>query len=260
MARWSLALVTGASSGIGRAIAVQLAADGSDLILVARRRDRLEEVAGELRAAHGVHVDVLPADVTDHDQLAHVEDRLRTGHHPVDLLVNNAGRGGQGRFAEVDVDLHDTLIRLNVVAPVRLTHAALQQMVPRRFGGVLNVSSIAGLQPLPNVATYGSTKAYLTTFSHAVHEEVRRQGVTVTNLLPGFTRTEFHETAAISRSVVPSFAWMSAEAVARGGLDAVAAGRAECVPGLGYRLLSALSTVTPKGVSRRVLGAVMARG
>jgi uncharacterized protein len=260
MARWPLALVTGASSGIGRAIAVQLAADGSDLILVARRRDRLEEVAAELRAAHCVQVDVLPADVTNHDELAVVEDRLRTGQRPVDLLVNNAGRGGQGRFAAVDVDVHETLIRLNVVAPVRLTHAALQQMVPRRSGGVLNVSSIAGLQPLPNVTTYGCTKAYLTTFSHALHEEVRRQGVTVTNLLPGFTRTEFHAVSAISRSIVPSFAWMSAEAVARGGLDAVAQGRAQCVPGLGYRILSVVSSLTPKTLSRRVLGAVMTRG
>ena len=171
MARWPLALVTGASSGIGRAIAVQLAADGSDLIVVARRRDRLEALAEELRSAHGVKVDVLVADVTDPEQLAVVEERLRSGAPAVDLLVNNAGRGGQGPFAELPIDYQEGQIRLNVLAPVRLTHAALQQMLPRRSGGVLNVSSIAGLQPMPNVATYAATKAYLSNFSHALHEE-----------------------------------------------------------------------------------------
>ncbi len=257
MARWPLALVTGASSGIGRAIAVQLAAEGSDLVVVARRRDRLEGLAEELRTRHGVKVDVLVADVTDPEQLAVVEDRLRDGAPPVDLLVNNAGRGGQGPFAERSIDDQEGQIRLNVLAPVRLTHAALGPMLARGAGGVLNVSSIAGLQPMPNVATYSATKAYLSNFTHAVHEEVRGRGVTVTNLLPGFTRTEFHETARISRSVVPGPAWMRSEAVARAGLDAVARGRAECVPGLGYRILAGISSVLPWSVSRRILGVVL---
>ncbi len=257
MARWPLALVTGASSGIGRAIAVRLAAEGSDLVVVARRRDRLDALAEELRAAHGVKVDVLVADVTDPAQLAVVEDRLRNGTPPVDLLVNNAGRGGQGPFAERSIDDQEDQIRLNVLAPVRLTHAALAPMLARGGGGVLNVSSIAGLQPMPNVATYSATKAYLSNFTHAVHEEVRRHGVTVTNLLPGFTRTEFHETANISRSVVPALAWMKADSVARAGLEAVARGRAQCVPGLGYRILTAISALTPWSVSRRILAAVL---
>ena len=257
MARWALALVTGASSGIGEAIAVRLAAEGSDLVLVARRRDRLEALAEELRAAHGVKVDVLVADVTEPAQLATVEERLRDGTPPVDLLVNNAGRGGQGGFAERSIDDQDGQIRLNVLAPVRLTHAALGPMLARGAGGVLNVSSIAGLQPMPYVAIYSATKAFLSNFSHAVHEEVRDHGVTVTNLLPGFTRTEFHQAANISRSVVPGFAWMSADAVARAGLDAVARGRAQCIPGLGYRILSGISSLTPWSVSRRVLGAIL---
>ena len=257
MPRWSLALVTGASSGIGRAIAVELADRGTDLVMVARRRDRLEELAEGLRARHGVRVDVLVADITEPDQLALVEDRLRAGTPPVDLLVNNAGRGGHGPFAELDVDYQEGQIRLNVLAPVRLTHAAVGGMIARRQGGVLNVSSIAGLQPMPNVATYAATKAYLSNFSHALHEEVRAHGVTVTNLLPGFTRTEFHQAAAIDRSIVPRLAWMSSEAVARAGLDAVARGRAQCVPGLGYRILSGISAMTPWALSRRVLGAVL---
>jgi len=257
MARWPVALVTGASSGIGRSIAVQLAADGSDLVVVARRRDRLEELAEEIRAAHGVKVDVLVADVTVPEQLAVVEERLRHGAPPVDLLVNNAGAGGQGAFADIPLDRHEGRIRLNVLAPVRLTHAALQQMLPRGQGGVLNVSSIAGLQPMPHVATYAATKAYLSSFSHALHEEVRGTGVSVTNLLPGFTRTEFHDAADLNRSIVPGLVWMSSDKVARAGLQAVARGRAQCVPGLVYRVLTGVSALTPWSVSRRVLGALL---
>jgi short-subunit dehydrogenase len=254
MPRWPLALVTGASSGIGRSVAMALAADGSDLIVVARRRDRLEELAGELQSAHGVKVDVLVADMAEPDELGIVEDRLRAG---VDLLVNNAGAGGQGPFAEIPVDRHDQRIRLNVLAPVRLSHAALVAMIPRGSGGILNVSSIAGRQPMPYVATYAATKAYLSSFSNALHEEVRGHGITVTNLLPGFTRTEFHGSAGINRSYVPGLAWMKADNVARAGLDAVAAGRAQCVPGLGYRVLASVSTLTPWAISRRVLARVL---
>ena len=260
MLRWSTALVTGASSGIGRAVAVRLAAGGSDLVVVARRRDRLEELAQELSGAHGVKVEVLVADVTDPAQLATVEARLRSGTPPVDLLVNNAGLGAQGDFADIPLDWQDGQIRLNVLAPVRLSHAALGGMLSRGRGGILNVSSIAGLQPMPHVATYAATKAYLSSFSHALHEEVRGQGVVVTALLPGFTRTEFHEAAGMSRSVVPGPAWMSADAVARAGLRAVARGRAQCVPGLGYRVVGAVAAFTPWWLSRRILAAVLASG
>ncbi|MDQ2826481.1 MAG: SDR family oxidoreductase [Actinomycetota bacterium] len=259
MPRWPVAMVTGASSGIGRAIAVRLAADGTHLVLVARRAELLEALAEELHMAHGVDVEVLVADLIDPAGLASVEDRLRR-EPAVDLLVNNAGVGAQGRFAEIPLDWQDGQVRLNVLAPVRLTHAALQGMLARGRGGVLNVSSIAGTQPLPNVATYSATKAYLSSFSHSLHEEVRRSGIAVTALLPGFTRTGFHEVAGANRTVVPAGAWMSAEAVAAAGLRAVARGRAQCVPGLGYRILSALSRLTPWSVTRRVVGAIMARG
>lgn len=260
MPRWPTALVTGASSGIGRALAVQLAADGSNLVVVARRRDRLEALAAELSGAHGVDVEVLVADVTDREQLAGVEERLRSGWPPVDLLVNNAGLGAHGEFADIPIDWQESQIELNVVAPVRLSHAALEGMLARGTGGILNVSSIAGRQPMPHVATYAATKAYLSSFSHALHEEVRAKGVTVTALLPGFTRTEFHDAAGMSRSGVPGPAWMKADVVARAGLRAVARGRAQCVPGLGYRLVNGISAVTPWAVSRRVLAAVLSTG
>jgi short-subunit dehydrogenase len=260
MPRWSVALVTGASSGIGRCIATRLAADGTELVLVARRGDRLQALAEELRAGSGVSVEVMVADLVDKDDLAAVEKRLADGTPKVDLLVNSAGVGGQGNFADVDLDWHDHLVRLNVLAPVRLTHAALPRMLDRRRGGVMNISSIAGLQPLPQVATYSATKAYLTTFGHALHEEVRRRGVTVTTVLPGFTRTEFHEASGMSRAIIPGPAWMTADAVAAAGLRAVARGRVECVPGLGYRILTSITRITPWSVSRRVVAAALARG
>jgi len=257
--RWPVALVTGASSGIGRAVAVRLAADGSHLVLVARRGDLLETLADELRTSRHVTVEVLVADLTDPDGLTKVEKRLRADP-PVDLLVNNAGLGAQGRFAEIGLEWQERQIRLNVLAPVRLTHVALEGMLSRRRGGVLNVSSIAGTQPLPNLATYAATKAYLSSFSHSLHEEVRHSGVAVTVLLPGFTRTEFHDAAGMNRSVVPRMAWMSADVVAAAGLRAVARGRAQCVPGLGYRILSGISRLTPWSLSRKVVGSMTARG
>lgn len=258
MTRWPVALVTGASSGIGRAISVRLAADGSDLVLVARRGDLLDTLAEELRGSCKVTVEVLVADLTDPVQLATVEARLRDARAPVDLLVNNAGLGAQGRFAEIPLDRQEHQVRLNVLAPVRLTHAALEGMLSRGSGGILNVSSIAGTQPLPNLATYAATKAYLLSFSHSLHEEVRRAGVSVTALLPGFTRTEFHDAAGMSRSIVPGPAWMSAEVVAAAGLRAVARGRAQCVPGLGYRILSVISRLIPWSLTRRLVGSIMA--
>jgi hypothetical protein len=238
-------------------MAVRLAADGTGLIVVARRRERLEALAAELSAARGVSVEVMVADVTDPAQLARVEDRLRSpGGPPVDLLVNNAGMGAQGAFADIPLQWQDGQIRLNVLAPVRLAHVALEGMLERGQGGILNVSSIAGLQPIPGIATYAATKAYLSSFSHALHEEVRDKGVAVTVLLPGFTRTEFHVAAGISRAIVPGPAWMDADTVARAGLRAVGRGRAQCTPGLGYRVLGGISAVTPWSVSRRVLAAV----
>lgn len=259
MPRWPVALVTGASSGIGRCIAARLAADGTELVLVARRGDRLQALAAELTAQTGVRVEVLVADLADEDELAVVEKRLRDGSPQVDLLVNNAGVGGQGYFADTDLEGQDHQVRLNVRAPMRLTHAALGGMVERRRGGILNISSIAGLQPLPQVAVYSATKAFLTTFGHAVHEEVRRKGVTVTTVLPGWTRTEFHDASGMSRDIIPGPAWMTADAVAAGALRDVARGRIESVPGLHYRVLTVITRLTPWSVSRRVVAAVLAR-
>ena len=254
MPRWPTAMVTGASSGIGRAIAVRLAADGTDLVVVARRKDRLEALAEELTATHGVSVDVLAADVTDPAQLAAVEERLRSGRPPVDLLVNNAGVGAQGAFADIPIDFQESQIRLNVLAPVRLSHAALEGMVGRGRGGILNVSSIAGLQPMPNVATYAATKAYLSSFSHALHEEVRHRGVAVTALLPGFTRTEFHERMDVSQESAPSWMWLDADTLVTDALRDLEKGRTISVPSRRYKVLAGVAKYTPSSLQARFQG------
>jgi uncharacterized protein len=253
--RWPVALVTGASSGIGASFARTLAGAGSDLVLVARRGDRLAAMAKELQAGAGVTVETVVADLTDPDQLAVVEARLRDAERPIDLLVNNAGVGGHGAFAALPVDDEERRIRLNLLAPVRLTSAALPGMIERRRGGVVNVSSVSGEQPIPYVATYSATKAYLTCFSEAVHEEVRGHGVTVMAVLPGFTRTEFHDAADMSRRL-PGPVWMSSDAVAEGALKDLARGRAVCVPGAGYRALVVLARHAPRSLVRRVAGLV----
>ena len=249
-----MALVTGASSGIGQAFAVALGARGSDLVVVARRRDRLEDLAGRLRETSRVSVETLVADLTDADDLAKVEDRLRDPSRPVDLLVNNAGVGGHGPFAELPIEDEDRRIRLNVLAPVHLTSAALPGMIERRRGGVVNVSSVASVQPLPFVATYAATKAYLTSFSEALHEEVRRRGVVVLALMPGFTHTEFHGRSGLPGMVIPESLWMKPDQVVASALKALARGRASHVPGLMNRAMATLSRLTPRVASRRVVG------
>ncbi len=253
------ALVTGASSGIGLAFARALADRDHDLVLVARDTARLEALATELRTAYGAGAEVLTADLTESAELAAVEDRLADRGRPVELLVNNAGFGTAGRFDELPLKDEDREIRLNVLALVRLCHAALPAMVERGHGAVVNVSSLGGHQPTPGNATYGATKAFVTSFSQALHEEVKRDGVRVTVLCPGFTRTEFQERAGIDSSQVPGFLWMSADAVAEAALRAVDRDRAVCVPGAANRVTGALTSSLPDAVTRRLAGAVIKR-
>ncbi len=255
---WSTALVTGASSGIGAALAQQLAAGGvGHLVLVARRAHRLEELADRLGAAHGTTSEVLIADLADAEALATVEARLaEPGHRaPVDLLVNNAGLGTSGPFVTLPVDGEDHEIRVNVLALVRLCRAGLAPMVERGSGAVMNISSMASYQPSPGLATYSATKAFVTMFSEALHEEVRGTGATVTAVLPGFTRTEFQANVGDSEfNDAPGFVWMSADAVAEAALTATAAGRALCIPGIGYKAVAAAVTPLPRSARRWLMG------
>ncbi|CAN5746877.1 SDR family NAD(P)-dependent oxidoreductase [soil metagenome] len=253
---WALALVTGASSGIGDHLARQLAAAGSDLIVVARSADKLRALADELDDAHGVTVEVLPADLADAAGVHAVEQRLATGP-AVDLLVNNAGVGTSGDFATLDLVAEISQIALNITALVRLTHAVLPAMIERGSGAVLNVSSLGSLQPLPGYATYGATKAFVTSFGEALHEELRGTGVSLTTVLPGFTRTEFQARAGVqAEGALPGLLWGRADVVASEALAATARGRALVIPGNLNKAASALTKPLPRGVKRRLVGAI----
>jgi len=254
-----IALVTGASSGIGEHLARRLAERGHDLVLVARDEHRLDALAKELEATCGATAQVLPADLTDPQQLQMIEDRCHDRAGPVDVLVNNAGFGSFGPFHTLDLDGEVREIALNVVALVRLTHAAVVQMVPRGKGAILNVSSLAGFQPGPMNATYGATKAFVTSFTEAIHEEVKGTGVAVTALCPGFTRTGFQAAADVPQGDIPAFMWQEADQVATFGLDALAKNHAIAIPGAVNKVLGAFSSVTPHAITRRVGAAVIQR-
>jgi len=252
------AFVTGASAGIGEAFARALAARGHDLTLVARRHDRLEALAKELAEGHRVATAVEVADLADAADLARLAAQVAAD--PPDLLVNNAGFGTVGRFAELELERELEEIRLNVVALVTLTRAALPGLLARGRGAIVNVSSLAGEGPGPFSATYSATKAFVTRFSESLHEEARGSGVTVQALLPGFTRTEFQDVAGVDKGRVPSLAWMTAEQVVRASLAALERGDAIVIPGAANRALGALTAMAPRGMARRILGAIQRRG
>jgi uncharacterized protein len=253
------ALVTGASAGIGRAFTLALAARGYDVVMVARDRARLAELAETLDATHRVHGQALAADLLTDDGLRVVEARLRDASDPIDLLVNNAGMGTFGDFATSDIDAEDREIRLNVLALVRLTRAALESMVPRGTGAVLNVSSLAAYQPAPSSATYAATKAFVNSFSHSLHEECRGRGVHLMTVCPGYTHTEFHERAGLGPTRLPDFMWQSADDVVAAALRDLDRRRVVSIPGVLSKALGAASSVTPTFVTRRVAGVLMRR-
>lgn len=243
------ALVTGASSGIGQAMAELLAEAGIPTVVVARREDRLRQLAGRFP-----NIEVLVADLGSADGLAAVAARIEDGAAPIDLVVNNAGFGTSGDFHVLDAARLDAEVQLNVAALTRLSRAALGAMVPRGRGYLLNVSSVVSFQPAPKLAVYAATKAYVTSLSESLHEEVRGTGVHVTALCPGLTRTEFQSVSSTESYATqyPKFAWLEPIDVARGGLEDVAKGRALSIPGALYKGMVAASGLTPRGLARRL--------
>ena len=226
----SLALVTGASSGIGRAFARRLAADGRDLVLTARRVERLEELARELEAT-GVACEVLPADLSDPAELARLETRAGAGD--IDLLVNDAGLLPYGSHAELDVDREEQALRVMAIAPLRLARAALPGMLQRGRGGIVNVSSRAAFGPEPRMATYAGVKAFVNSWSLGLAEELEESGVRVVAVCPGNTRTEIFGLAGFDVSDVP---WAhEPEDVVAAALEGLARGSCVVVPGEGAR-------------------------
>lgn len=245
-------LVTGASSGIGEEIAHILGESHVPIVVVARRCDRLEALAAKYP-----NVEVLVADLSTDAGVGMVEGRIadETKMH-IDLVVNNAGFGTSGPVSELDIERLSSEIRLNVLALTRISHAAVRVMLSRGRGHLLNVSSVASFQPSPGLAVYAATKAYVTSFTEALHEELRGTEVRVTALCPGLTHTEFQKVSNTSglETKFPEFVWLQPREVAKAGLDAVAKGEALAVPGALYKGLSALSSVTPRRVTRRLSG------
>jgi uncharacterized protein len=247
---WKSALVTGASSGIGEAVVRQLAADGVPTVVVARRADRLNQLASELPG-----IEVLAADLLTEKGVAAVAKRLSDPDRPIDLLVNNAGFGGNGNFVTDTEQRAVDMIRCNVEALTRLTHAALVPMTARDRGWILQVSSVASFQAAPSAAVYGASKAFVTSFSEALYEELRSTKVTITALCPGLTKTEFFEAAGGDPSVdAPSVMWLTPAEVAEAGLRDLARGKALSIPGLPYKAMVAMSDLSPRSIVRRVAG------
>ena len=234
------ALITGASSGIGAAFARKLAGLGYDLVLVARRADRLTALAAELEAAYGIRAEVLVANLTDEGDVERVAAAIAAIPN-LELLVNNAGMGAEGRFYQADIGPQLDMIRLHVLASVRLTRAALPGMVERGRGSIINVASVAGFMALPENVNYCATKGYLITFSKALQLELIATGVRVQALCPGFTHTEFHDDLReFDKARTPKILWMPAEAVVDASLRGLARGEVVCIPGIGNRLIAAI--------------------
>jgi short-subunit dehydrogenase len=250
-----VALVTGASAGIGREFSEQLAQRGYDLILVSRDATRLEEAAASLMARYRVAAEVLAADLTVDDEVTGVARRL-AGEPRLTLLVNNAGFGAAGRLAEADPARQEAMVRVHVLAPIRLMLAALPVLLRNHRGAVVNVSSIASLIYSAGNANYSATKAYLTTLTEGLAAELGASGVQAQALCPGFTRSEFHRRMEAPADQVPGFMWMSAASVVRASLRSLdRRGPVVCVPGLRYKVLVCLIRLLP----RRAIGWVASR-
>jgi hypothetical protein len=244
-----LAVVTGASSGIGAVFARTLAARGYDLALVARRQDRLRQIADELGNHFHANCTLLCADLTREAELRSVEEFLIGAAH-LQLLVNNAGFGTLQRFCDAPIESQDAMHRLHVLATMRLTHAALRNLSARNQGAIINVSSVAAFAPRPGSTSYYATKAWINCFTEGLYLELKSAGsrVRVQALCPGFTLTEFHDVLGIDRGFISRGWWMPAEEVVEASLQGLEKGKLFVVPGLRYKLLVSLLRLLPRGV------------
>ncbi len=249
------ALITGASSGIGRAFAGQLAARGINVILVARREELLENLALEIREKHVVEAEVLVADLATEEGLLRVEQRIGRIDN-LTYLINNAGFGTPGLFTDIPLEKSLGMLRVHVEATTRFCWTALQGMVERNRGNIINVSSLAAFLPYPSAATYCATKIYINTFSIALQKQLRHTAVTVQALCPGYTYSGFHDTpeyADFSRSNIPKWLWMTPEEVAGRSLRALQRKSVIVVPSLAYRVILALTRNSLTGTVLRVI-------
>ena len=246
------ALITGASAGLGTQLARLFAADGHDLVLVARRRDKLEELAAQLRAAHGIHTTVIAADLTDSTAPVRVHEEVTQAGIEVEYLVNNAGFGTNGAFAELDLARELDLIELNVTALTHLMGLFLPAMVARGSGRALNIGSGAGFLAGPFMATYYASKAFVVHFTEALAYELWGTGVTATALCPGPTATEFGAVAGAHDSALFKAGVADTVAVARSGYRAMMAGKAIAIPDMKTRLSVEALRISPRFITRAV--------
>jgi uncharacterized protein len=246
-------LVTGASSGIGLELARLFAADSSNLVLIARSKDKLEQLADELRRRYSIEVVVLARDLTDPAAPRAIFDQLAAQGVAVDVVVNNAGFGSIGAVSDLALERQLSMIQVNVAALTGLTRLFLPGMIQRRRGGVLNVGSTAGFQPGPNMAVYYATKAYVLSFTEALAEELVATGVRATCLAPGPTATAFGADSGMGESLLFRFGAMPAAAVARAGHRGFRRGQVIVIPGLGNRLLAFSGRFAPRIVVRKIV-------
>jgi hypothetical protein len=245
----AIALITGATAGIGAQYARLLAKEGFDLILVARNKNRLASTAKSLNKEFGVKVEVLPADLTKPVQLEKVRKRLSDSKKPIEVLINNAGFGINKSFLVSDLSDEQGLLDVLVTAPMRLTHAVLPIMKERNSGTIVNVSSVASWIA---GGSYSAAKSYLTVLTESLHTELRPTKVKISALCPGFTRTEFHERGRMKMNGLPNFMWLSAEKVVSKSWRDVNAGKVISIPGWQYLILSSISRFGPRPMVRRI--------
>jgi len=252
----AVALVTGASSGIGEQFAYALAGEGYTLALTARRKDRLDAVAAEARRRGAPEVKIFAADLSQRDAAPGLYGDITAGGLRIELLVNNAGFGTRGRFDHLPLERELEQIDLNVTALVALTHLFLPDMIAARQGTVINVSSTAAYQSVPFMANYAATKAFVLSFSLALHYELAGTGVNVMALCPGVTRTEFQAVADNAVAMVPSFAYMDARTVVAQALRAAKKKRAICINGVMNNVTAEVQRLIPRRLVARLAGAI----
>jgi short-subunit dehydrogenase len=243
------ALITGATAGIGYAFATELASRGHDLVLVARNQERLKATAKELADVHGVDVRTRTADLSTTAGIKRVAKVLDDGERPVGLLVNNAGFALRKRFTDNPIEEEEAVLNVMVRAPMHLTHTALNAMTPRRRGGIVNISSVAGFTPR---GTYGAHKAWLISFSRWAHLAYEDKGVNVMALCPGFVRTEFHQRMEVRTDNIPDWMWLDAGELVRSALADLDRGVAVSVPTLRWKAIAGLSRLAPARLLARL--------
>ncbi|THA32596.1 SDR family oxidoreductase [Streptomyces sp. A1277] len=246
------ALITGATAGIGAAFARRLAADGHNLVLVARDTGRLREQATELHDRHGIEAEVLTADLSGEKGIGAVEERLGDRVQPVDLLVNNAGFGNKGRFLDVPMADELTMLKVHCEAVLRLTSAAVAGMKERGRGGIVNVASVAAFLPR---GTYGASKAWVVQFTQGAARDLAGSGVRLMALCPGFVRTEFHQRAGMGTGNIPGWMWLDADKLVSAALADLARGKSLSVPDPRYKVLMGAVKLAPRGL----LGGITSR-